>query len=106
MPGERPRHVPQRSCVACRRTQAKRELIRLFRTAEGAVQVDERARAPGRGAYLCRDRACWSRALAEGSLARALRTGLTEQDRAALEAHASGLGTVVIAETAAEGERR
>ena len=70
------------------------------------MQVDERGRAPGRGAYLCRDGACWARALAEGSLARSLRTGLTEEDRATLEAHARGLGTVVAAATAAEGERR
>jgi hypothetical protein len=85
------RRVPQRSCVACRRTAAKRDLVRLVRTAEGAVRVDERGRSPGRGAYLCRARDCWERALGGDSLARALRMKLSAEDRAALDQYARGL---------------
>lgn len=115
MPGDRPLHIPLRSCVVCRRKLSKRELIRLVRTAAGAVQVDERARAPGRGAYLCHDPACWERASAGDSLARALRTTLSPQDRAALQARGRGLetatgsvmarGTATVA-TATEGDPR
>ncbi|HSH77327.1 MAG TPA: DUF448 domain-containing protein, partial [Herpetosiphonaceae bacterium] len=36
--GPRPRHVPQRTCIACRETEAKRGLIRLVRTPEGTVE--------------------------------------------------------------------
>ena len=35
--GPRPKHIPQRTCVACRSTDAKRTLLRLVRTAEGTV---------------------------------------------------------------------
>jgi predicted RNA-binding protein YlxR (DUF448 family) len=64
---------PQRTCVACRRSRDRRELVRLVRTAEGEIDVDERGREPGRGAYLCVERACWDRALAGAALANALR---------------------------------
>ncbi|MBC8078429.1 MAG: YlxR family protein, partial [Chloroflexales bacterium] len=49
----RPRHVPQRTCVACRRTDAKRGLLRLVREADGRVALDPSGKRNGRGAYLC-----------------------------------------------------
>ena len=42
----------------------------------GELGVDGRGKASGRGAYLCADPACLERGLAEGSLARALATGI------------------------------
>lgn len=44
------RHVPQRTCIACRATDAKRALIRLVRLADGRVAVDPTGRQAGRGA--------------------------------------------------------
>ena len=109
LPVRHRRRAPERSCVSCRRKRAKRELIRLVRGAEDAVLVDERGRAPGRGAYLCSDPACWERALAGGSLGRALRVELSAEDRATLKAHARTLVSVErVASGAAGGggERR
>ena len=84
----RARPRPQRSCVACRQTRDQRELIRLVRTADGHVAIDERGRAPGRGAYLCRQTDCWQRALTGGALAHALKISptLPAEDREALDA--------------------
>ena len=91
MPVVRPRKQPQRTCVSCRETQDKRTLIRLVRAPAGhdgsSVTIDERGRANGRGAYLCTRPDCWRRALRTGSLARALNTQLSAQDRQALEAY-------------------
>jgi len=87
MPG-RKRHVPQRTCVACRQVRPKRELVRVVRTLDGRVCVDPSGRLPGRGAYLCGTAACWERALKRKSLEHALMTGLTTEDRAALAAYA------------------
>lgn len=84
--GGRPRHVPQRTCVACRRTGDQRTFVRLVRSPEGPVQVDERGKAPGRGAYLCRTVACWERGT-KGPLASALRTTINTTDREALVAY-------------------
>lgn len=85
----RPRRVPQRTCVGCRSVLPKRSLIRVVRGAQG-VRVDPTGKLPGRGAYLHDRRECWERAL-RGSLAHALRTELTTEDREHLEAFARSL---------------
>jgi len=76
-----PRHLPQRTCAACRQVKQKRDLVRLVRTAEGSVKVDEKGRQPGRGAYLCRDRACWENGLKNNRLEVVLKCRLTPADR-------------------------
>jgi len=81
---KRVKHVPQRTCVGCRLVLPKRALTRIVRTPEGVV-VDPTGKLAGRGAYLHNARSCWHRAL-KGPLASALRTELTDQDRAALQA--------------------
>ncbi|MCC6237914.1 MAG: YlxR family protein [Dehalococcoidia bacterium] len=90
----RPRTQPERTCVACRETQAKRGLVRLVRsTTEGnsRVTVDESGRAHGRGAYLCTRIECWQRALRTGAVARALNVQLTPDDRRTLEDYSQRL---------------
>ena len=105
MAAERVRQHPQRSCIACREQRPQRELIRLVRSAEGPVKVDEPpGHAAGRGAYLCPEAACWRRALAGQTVGRALRASLTDEDRAALSAYADGLGTAAVGATG-EGNR-
>lgn len=69
----RPRHVPQRTCVACRQGKAKRELVRIVRTVDGSVRVDPTGKASGRGAYLCDQPGCWADGLRRGILTRALK---------------------------------
>src|SRR5215212_3803797 len=93
--GPRPKHIPVRTCVACRRTDAKRGLFRLVRDAEGRVAVDPTGKRAGRGAYLCHDPACWEQALKRRGLERALRIeSIQPEDRAALEQVALKLGPV------------
>jgi predicted RNA-binding protein YlxR (DUF448 family) len=83
--------MPQRSCVACRATRDKRELVRIVRCSTGAIEVDPTGKEPGRGAYLCRQAACWEEALKRGRLSKALRVSLTEESREGLQAFAAGL---------------
>ena len=66
---------------------AKRQLVRLVRTAEGEVAIDPTGKAAGRGAYLHDRRSCWQAALANGALEHALRVNLDEAQRAQLRAH-------------------
>lgn len=47
--------IPTRSCVVTREKYPKQELIRVVRTPEGSVVVDETGKQNGRGAYLKRD---------------------------------------------------
>ena len=44
--------IPMRSCVVTGEKLPKKELIRVVRTPEGNVIVDESGKANGRGAYL------------------------------------------------------
>jgi predicted RNA-binding protein YlxR (DUF448 family) len=83
--------VPQRTCVACRAVRPKRELVRIVRTPEGGVAVDETGKRSGRGGYLCPETSCWQKALSKGQLARALRTKLTEEEEARLRDYAADL---------------
>ena len=89
--GPRPKHVPQRMCVACRTHDAKRGLHRLVRPPAGPVAPDPTGKRNGRGAYLCANPACWEKALAGGILARALKTEIDDETVAALRQFASTL---------------
>jgi uncharacterized protein len=81
-----PRRIPERSCVACRTARAKRDLIRIVRAADGTIAVDPTGRLPGRGAYLCRDAACWELAARKRSLDHAFKAPVPEAILAALAA--------------------
>lgn len=74
---------PERSCVGCRRRAPKADLLRVARTPAG-VHADPSGGGPGRGAYVHRDPGCVAAALRKGHLARALRTGLAENELARL----------------------
>ncbi|MCJ7711017.1 MAG: YlxR family protein [Chloroflexi bacterium] len=71
-----PRRLPERSCVACRSTRPKRDLVRVVRAPDGSVTVDPSGRAPGRGAYLCRDASCWDVAGRKRAIEHALKTAV------------------------------
>ncbi len=93
------RHVPQRTCIVCRVTDAKRALIRLVRRADGRVAVDPTGRQAGRGAYLCHSPACWRQAIQRRSIGRALRVdALHPEDEAMLYAYAQHLEDSMAAE--------
>jgi hypothetical protein len=70
------RAVPTRSCVHCRASRPKLELLRVIRTPDGGVAYDPTGKANGRGAYVCHDEACIAGATGRGGLARALGTSL------------------------------
>ena len=82
MAAKRVRKQPQRTCVACRRVADKRDLVRVVATPEGRLVVDPKGKLPGRGAYICRRRACWASARRGGALGRALRLEGSEANRA------------------------
>ncbi|MBI4305119.1 MAG: YlxR family protein [Chloroflexi bacterium] len=80
----RPKHVPLRSCVACRTKGPKSEFVRLVRTPSGEVALDPPRNVPGRGAYVCRRLACWEIALEKGRLSHTLRGPVPPEARATL----------------------
>ena len=47
--------IPMRSCLITKEKLPKKDLIRIVRTPEGNVIIDEVGKANGRGAYLKKD---------------------------------------------------
>ena len=50
------RKIPMRTCVVTKEKLPKAELIRIVRTPDGQVIIDETGKANGRGAYLKKDK--------------------------------------------------
>jgi len=81
---KRARHIPQRTCVGCRRISPKRALVRVVRLPAGGVEVDPTGKKSGRGAYLCSHQTCWEAALEKRRLDRALKVALSPEERTRL----------------------
>jgi len=83
---KRPKHVPLRTCIACRESKPKRELLRVVRTPDGHVVIDPTSKKPGRGAYLCARLSCWETAIKKKRLEQEFELTLSDEDRAGLDA--------------------
>ena len=49
------RKIPMRTCVVSKENLPKSELLRIVRTPEGDIEVDETGKLNGRGAYIKKD---------------------------------------------------
>jgi len=47
--------IPLRTCVVTKEALPKKELLRIVRTPDGEVKVDESGKLNGRGAYIKKD---------------------------------------------------
>ena len=73
------RKIPQRKCVACQQHKDKKELIRIVKTPEGEIVIDDNYKKNGRGAYLCRDEKCISQAIDKRLLNKSLKVSIDEE---------------------------
>lgn len=87
----RQKHIPLRTCVACRETKPKRELVRVVLVPDQGLVVDKTGKLNGRGAYICNRYACWLQALERDAIGRALKIKLAPADIAVLETFADSL---------------
>lgn len=71
--------TPMRQCLGCREMKAKKELIRVVRSPEGAVSLDFKGKSPGRGAYVCPQPECLKKAIKSKALERALEVKIPEE---------------------------
>ena len=91
--------IPMRQCLGCREMKPKKELIRVVRSPEGALSLDFRGKAPGRGAYVCESIECLKKAgmeikdirqfmdwCVEGAATYPQRKALLEEQKAHVEA--------------------
>ena len=74
-----PKKIPLRQCLGCREMTPKKELLRVVRSPEGEVTLDFRGKAPGRGAYVCRNTDCLKKAIKSRALERAFGVSIPEE---------------------------
>ncbi len=89
--GLRPRKIPMRQCLGCNEHKPKRELIRAVRSPEGDVTLDPTGKKAGRGAYICRNEACFKKVRKSGRLQKNLACEIPPAVYDRLEAELAGL---------------
>lgn len=84
--------IPLRQCMGCREMKPKKELVRVVRGTDGNVSIDLKGKAPGRGAYVCRDTECLKKALRSKAIDRSLSVTVPPEliDRLTAELEAAG----------------
>ena len=81
----KPRKTPVRTCVGCATSSDKREFVRVVRTPDGHVEVDPSGKLNGRGAYLCTNSECFTKARLRRRLDHALKVRLHDDDYVRLQ---------------------
>jgi hypothetical protein len=71
--------------------KTKKELIRVIRTSEDEVSLDATGKKNGRGAYLCTDPQCLSKARKSKGLERSLKMAIPETVYDSLEKEMNAL---------------
>ena len=57
----------------------KKELIRIVRSPEGVIELDLTGKKPGRGAYVCPDKECITKAYKGRRMERALEKPISDE---------------------------
>ena len=71
--------IPERKCAGCQQKFPKRELIRVVRTPEGTVEMDNHGKKNGRGVYLCKNSDCFKKVRKGDKLSKSLEVKVTEE---------------------------
>lgn len=83
--------VPIRKCIACNEHFEKKSLIRVVKTPEGNIVLDNTGKQNGRGAYVCRSQACLNQVLSKKNLQRVFQCQIEEDVIEGLKAKLSEL---------------
>ncbi len=71
--------IPQRKCIACQERGDKKSLIRIVKNKENEIFIDETGRANGRGAYVCANAQCLTKAIKSKGLNRAFKMDVEDE---------------------------
>lgn len=64
--------IPIRKCIGCLQSFPKKELCRIVRTKEEDVKFDATGKLNGRGAYICKNKECFEKAMKTKRLSKSL----------------------------------
>ena len=71
--------IPQRTCSVCRTQKNKNELLRVVKSKDNIIKVDETGKQSGRGAYICYDMECFDKAQKNRRLEKALEIKIEDE---------------------------
>ena len=63
-----------RMCVVCREMRDRNDLIRVVKTPDGKIEIDNSQKRDGRGAYICKSRECLEKLNKNRAFNRAFKT--------------------------------
>ena len=72
------KRVPLRKCLGCGEMIGKKGAVRIVRSKEGEISLDDTGKKAGRGAYICRDAECFSQVRKARKLDRSLKCAVPE----------------------------
>ena len=67
-----------RMCIVCRGQSDKKVLLRIVKNKDGEIFVDKTGKANGRGAYVCKEKACFEKLCKTKALNRAFKCNVPE----------------------------
>lgn len=73
------KRVPLRKCLGCGEMIGKKGAVRIVRSKEGEISLDNTGKKAGRGAYICRDAECFSQVRKARKLDRSLKCAVPEE---------------------------
>lgn len=71
--------------MGCGEKKPKKELIRIVRTPEGEIKLDDKGKVSGRGVYICPDKKCFEKARRAKRFERSLEVEIPDEVYAELE---------------------
>lgn len=71
--------IPQRTCIGCRQSKNKKDLIRIVKNNTGEIFIDLTGKANGRGAYICNNVKCLEDAVKSKRLEKNFETKINDE---------------------------
>lgn len=71
--------IPMRQCVGCNEMKSKKEMLRILKTPEETIVLDDTGKKNGRGAYICRNKECLEKAHKQKGLERSFKKAISAE---------------------------
>ena len=71
--------IPERMCIGCQTVHPKKDMIRIVRSPEGEFSVDPSGKKAGRGAYICKNEACFQAAIKEHRFEKSFKSSIAAE---------------------------
>ena len=73
------KEFPIRTCLGCYNKKNKSDLLRIVKTSNGNIKVDNTGKSEGRGSYICHDMECLEKLIKSRRLNKVLKMNITEE---------------------------